>query len=91
MGNEQDVLLGLAQQGLWTAAMASAPLLIPVLIVGLIVGLLQAVTSINEATLSFVPKLVVVALVLALFGASIFGGIADYAREMFMRIPDLLR
>ncbi|AYJ85238.1 flagellar biosynthetic protein FliQ (plasmid) [Sphingomonas paeninsulae] len=90
MGNEQDILLGFAQQGLWTAALASAPLLIPVLVVGIAVGLFQAVTSINEATLSFVPKLLVVALVLALFGATILGVVADFAREMYARIPDVL-
>ena len=90
MGNEQDMLLGLAQQGLWTAALASAPVLVSVLVVGLAVGLLQAVTSINEATLSFVPKLIVVAIVLVLFGATILGVIADFARELFTRIPELL-
>jgi flagellar biosynthetic protein FliQ len=90
MGSEQDILLGFAQQGLWTAALASAPLLVSVLIVGLVVGLFQAVTSINEATLSFVPKLIVIAIVLALFGAAILGVIADFARDMFARIPDML-
>lgn len=90
MGSEQDVLLGFAQQGLWTAALASAPLLVSVLVVGLVVGLFQAVTSINEATLSFVPKLIVLAIVLAVFGAGILGVIADFARDMFARIPDLL-
>jgi flagellar biosynthetic protein FliQ len=90
MGSEQDLLLGFAQQGLWTAALASAPLLVSVLVVGLVVGLFQAVTSINEATLSFVPKLIVIAIVLALFGAAILGVIADFARDMFARIPDLL-
>jgi flagellar biosynthetic protein FliQ len=90
MSSEQDLLLGFAQQGLWTAALASAPLLISVLAVGLVVGLFQAVTSINEATLSFVPKLIVIALVLAIFGAAILGVIADFARDMFARIPDML-
>ncbi len=83
-------MMGFAQQGLWTAAVASAPLLIAVLVVGLSVGLVQAVTSINEQTLSFVPKLVVVAVILAVFGTAIFGTIADFAREMFMQIPLLL-
>lgn len=82
--------MGFAQQGLWTAALAAAPLLIAVLVVGLSIGLVQAVTSINEATLSFVPKLVVVAVILAVFGTAIFGTIADFAREMFMQIPLLL-
>lgn len=88
---EQDLLLGFARQGLWTAALASAPLLLPVLIVGVIVGLLQAMTSINEAMLTFVPKLIVVALVLGIGGAAILNVVADFAREMFASLPLLLR
>jgi flagellar biosynthesis protein FliQ len=91
MGNEADYFMGVAQQALWTTALASFPILIPVLIVGLVVGVVQAATSINEATLSFVPKLLVVAVVLALFGAAIMGTIADFTRETFARIPEITR
>ena len=52
--------------------------------------MVQAATSINEATLSFVPKLVVIAVILALFGGSILYLIADFTVEIFSRIPDLL-
>ena len=61
------------------------------LIVGLLVGIVQAATSINEATLSFVPKLVVVAIILALFGGAIMGVMVDFTREMFARIPEITR
>ncbi len=91
MADSPDFFMGLAQQALWTTALASMPILIPVLVVGLLVGVVQAATSINEATLSFVPKLVVVAIILALFGGAIMGVMVDFTREMFMRIPEITR
>jgi flagellar biosynthesis protein FliQ len=91
MGNEADYFMGVAQQALWTTVLASFPILIPVLIVGLFVGVVQAATSINEATLSFVPKLIVMAAVLALFGAAIMGVMVDFTRDTFARIPEIAR
>lgn len=85
-----DFFLGIAQQALWITALAAAPILIPALIAGLLLGMIQAATSINEQTLSFVPKLLVVAVMLALFGGSIMLLVADFTREIFERIPDLL-
>ena len=86
-----DFFMGLAQQALWVLALASAPILLPALIAGLVLGMIQAATSINEQTLSFVPKLIVVAATLALAGGTIMMMLADFTREMFARIPDLLR
>lgn len=87
---QTDFFIGLAQQTLWVTALAAAPLLIPALLVGVLLGMVQAATSVNEATLSFVPKLIVLAIVLALFGGSILYLIADFTIEIFNRIPDLL-
>jgi len=86
-----DFFIGFAQQALWTTALASVPILLPVLAVGLVIGIVQAATSINEATLSFVPKLIVVGIVLAVFGAAIMGVMVDFTRETFSRIPELTR
>lgn len=85
-----DFFIGIAQQALWVAALATAPILLPALVVGIIIGMVQAATSINEATLSFVPKLVIVGVTLVLFGSSILMLIVDFTREIFERIPDLL-
>ena len=74
---EGDFFIGVAQQALWILALASAPILIPALIAGLILGMIQAATSINEQTLTFVPKLIVVAICLAIFGGSIMVLISD--------------
>lgn len=86
-----DYFIGVAQQALWVLALASAPILLPALVAGLILGMIQAATSINEQTLSFVPKLIVVAAALALAGGTIMMMLGDFTREMFARIPDLLR
>ncbi|QTD55463.1 flagellar biosynthesis protein FliQ [Parasphingorhabdus cellanae] len=90
MADNTDFFLGIAQQALWITALAAAPLLIPALLVGLVLGMVQAATSINEQTLSFVPKLVIVAAMAAVFGGSILVLIVDFTREIFDRIPDLL-
>lgn len=86
-----DYFIGIAQQAMWILALASAPILIPALVAGVILGMIQAATSINEQTLSFVPKLIVVGIALALFGGAIMMLLADFTREIFARIPDMLR
>jgi flagellar biosynthesis protein FliQ len=86
-----DYFIGVAQQALWILALASAPILIPALLVGLLLGMVQAATSINEATLTFVPKLIVVGLCLALFGSAILMLLVDFTQEVFARIPELVR
>ena len=86
-----DFFIGVAQQALWILALASAPILIPALIAGLLLGMFQAATSINEATLTFVPKLIVVGLCLALFGSAILMLLVDFTQDIFARIPELVR
>ena len=86
-----DYFIGVAQQALWILALATAPILIPALVAGIILGMVQAATSINEATLSFVPKLIIVGVCLALFGTSILMLIVDFTQDIFARIPELTR
>ena len=88
---EGDYFIGVAQQALWILALACAPILIPALVVGLVLGMFQAATSINEQTLTFVPKLIVVAICLAIFGGSIMLLVGDFTREIFARIPEIVR
>ncbi|PWG02005.1 flagellar biosynthetic protein FliQ [Sphingosinicella humi] len=88
---QPDYFIGIAQQALWILSLAAAPILIPALLAGLVLGMIQAATSINEATLSFVPKLIVVAICLALFGGAILMLIADFTQDIFARIPELTR
>ena len=88
---EADYFVGVAQQSLWVLALAAAPILIPVLVVGVLLGMVQAATSINEQTLSFVPKLIITAICLAIFGSSILVLLTDFTRDLFAQIPNLVR
>lgn len=83
--------IGVAQQALWVLALACAPILIPALIAGLVLGMFQAATSINEQTLTFVPKLIVVGICLAIFGSAILMLLVDFTQDIFARIPELTR
>lgn len=84
--DEAPLLLSLADRMLWTTALVAAPVLLAGLAVGLVVGLVQAATSINEQTLTFVPKLVAIALVLVLLGGSMMGLIGDFMQDIFREI-----
>jgi flagellar biosynthetic protein FliQ len=88
---DSSYFLTVAREALWVLALAAAPVLIPALLAGLLLGMVQAATSINEQTLSFVPKLAVVALSLVIFGGLIMGLLADFTTSIFERIPDLVR
>jgi flagellar biosynthetic protein FliQ len=88
---QTDSLLALADRMLWIAALASAPVLLSTLAVGLVVGIVQAATSVNEQTLTFVPKLAITAFVLVVFGASIMGLISDFTTEIFAQIAQVTR
>jgi len=85
------VMLQAAREALWVCAWAALPILIPILVVGLLIGVLQAATSINEATLSFVPKLLVTGLSLAVGGASILATIVGFTHAMIDRIALVVR
>ena len=88
---DADYFLGVADQTMWVLALAAAPVLIPALLAGLILGMIQAATSINEQTLTFVPKLVVVAIALVIFGGMMMGLLSDFTVDIFGRIPDLVK
>jgi len=70
--------------------MVSAPLLLVALIIGLIISIFQAATQINEATLSFIPKLVGVFIALVLAGPWMLSVMLDYMRGVFTGIPALI-
>lgn len=70
--------------------MVSAPLLLVALIIGLIVSIFQAATQINEATLSFIPKLVGVFIALVVAGPWMLSVMLDYMRQVFTGIPGLI-
>jgi flagellar biosynthetic protein FliQ len=82
--------MSLGRQAIEVALMLAAPLLLSALAIGLIVSIFQAATQINEATLSFIPKLVGTFLVLALAGPWMLSMFVDYIRQLLERIPQLI-
>jgi flagellar biosynthetic protein FliQ len=77
----------LGQQGLMLMLTVAAPMLITVLVVGLVVSVLQAATQINEATLSFVPKVVAAVVVLAIAGPWMLNTLVEYIQRTLQSIP----
>lgn len=91
MLDESAALLGLADRMLWVTALVAGPILLCALAVGLIVGVIQAATSVNEQTLTFVPKLAITALVLVVLGGAMMTLLADFTREIFAAIASTAR
>lgn len=82
-------VIDLGQQALWITVLVSAPLLGVALAVGLFIGIIQAATSVNEATLSFIPKLAALGITLAVVGGWQIATMVEYMRSLFQRIPTL--
>ena len=85
-----EMVVTVGRQALEMTLMLSAPLLLTALAVGLIVGIFQAATSINEMTLSFIPKLLAMAAVLALTGPWMLRSLVEYTRNLIESIPGLV-
>ena len=81
----------LLRGGIQQVLMLAAPLLLSALVVGLVVAILQATTSIQEQTLTFVPKVFTILLMLAFLGGWMFTSLREYTLELFRRIPDMAR
>lgn len=84
--NPQSALT-MGQQGLEVLLVVAAPLLIAALVVGLVVSIFQAATQINEATLSFIPKLVAIVAMLAFAGPWMTTMLVDYIQRVLTSIP----
>ncbi len=85
-----ETVLTIASESLTLTALLSAPLLLVTLITGVLVGVLQAATQINEMTLSFIPKLIVLVLTLMITGPWMLQLITGYTRTLFNNIPGLI-
>ena len=84
-----EAVLMVARQGLWVTVLVGAPGLLAALVVGVLISLLQALTQVQESTLSFVPKLLAILLAQLLtlpFALTVLG---DFTRGLFGRIADL--
>ncbi len=85
-----ETIITLGQRAMELAILLSAPLLLSALLVGVLISLFQAATQINEMTLSFVPKLVALVLVLLLAGSWMLEMLVDFTRNLMKDIPNLI-
>jgi flagellar biosynthetic protein FliQ len=85
-----QMVLTMGQEALLTLLMVAAPILGVVLVVGLIISLFQAITQINEATLTFIPKLIAAVLALAIAGPWMLSMLVDFIRRTIESIPGSL-
>ena len=83
------MVVDLGRESLYVAVLIAAPMLGVALVVGLIIGIVQAATSINEMTLSFIPKIAALVLVMIGLGSWRISVIVDFTRRIFERIPTL--
>lgn len=83
------MVVDLGREALWVAVVIASPLLGIALIVGLLIGIFQAATSINEMTLSFIPKIAALVIVMIVLGSWQISVIVDFTRRIFERIPTL--
>ncbi len=85
-----ETIMTIGGRALEITLMISAPLLIVALVTGLVIGAFQAATSINEQTLSFIPKLIAISAVLVFTGPWMLKVLISYTRELFESIPSLI-
>ncbi|PXW91945.1 flagellar biosynthetic protein FliQ [Sphaerotilus hippei] len=85
MDSSQVFTLG--QEGLTMLLMVAAPMLLTVLVVGLVISIIQAATQLNEATLSFVPKMIAAVVVMAVAGPWMLTTLVEYLQRTLQSIP----
>jgi flagellar biosynthetic protein FliQ len=84
-------VLDLARQALTISAKLALPILIVALVIGTVISLLQAVTQVQEMTLTFVPKVIAIAAVLLFGGGWMLGELVEFTRRLYETAPGLLR
>lgn len=86
----ENVVLGLANQAVVTVLLVSAPMLGAALLTGLLISILQATTQLQEMTLVFVPKIVVVLLIIVIFGPWMLNVMTGYMYDLYVNIPKMI-
>ena len=85
-----ETVIEVGKQAMQVTALLAAPLLLSALVVGLLIGMFQAATQINEMTLTFVPKLIVVGLVLLFAGSALLKTLMGFTIRLIEGIPDMI-
>jgi flagellar biosynthesis protein FliQ len=86
----QDTVINLATQAMTLALEVAGPLLLVGLVIGLLVSLFQAVTQIQEMSLSFIPKIIGIAVLIVILGPWMLSHVISYAQNLYMSIPGLV-
>lgn len=85
----QQFVVHFAREAIYNTFLASGPILVLALLIGLIIGIFQAVTSINEMTLTFVPKILIVMVAMVFFAPWIMNIMITFTQEVINQIPNL--
>lgn len=88
---DSGLVIEVAFKALWMSFVLCGPLLIALLVVGLVIGILQAATSVNESSVAFIPKLLVIAVILLVVGPSSLSLFVDYLQTVLQEFPGMLR
>lgn len=86
----ENIVLGMANQAVVVVLLVSAPILGAALITGLLISILQATTQLQEMTLVFVPKIVVVLLIIVIFGPWMLNVMTGYMYDLYVNIPNMI-
>ena len=85
-----ETVTTIGQQALWVTMLIASPMLVSALAVGLLIGMIQAATQINEMTLSFIPKLLVLVISIVVAGPWMLRVIVNYTQQLMEQIPSLI-
>lgn len=85
-----ETIYQVSQDAMIVAVKLTAPILLPSLAIGLVIAMFQAATQINESTLTFVPKLIIIGLVLLIMGPWMLQVFLDYFQTLIKEIPELI-
>lgn len=88
---ENEFAIEVVNQAMKVTLMLSAPMLIGALLVGVVISIFQAVTQINEQTLTFIPKILVIVATLVIFSPWMMETMVSYTHDLFTSIPELIR
>ena len=86
----ENLIMGMAKDAVWVTLLVSAPILGGSLLVGLVISILQATTQIQEQTLTFVPKIIAVFLIMVLFGPWMLNILMGFTNNLFIAIPQYI-
>ncbi len=87
----EELIIKLGQDALKTTALIAGPMLLATLVIGLLVSIFQALTQINEATLTFIPKMIVVSLIIVLAGPWMLDVLSSYTVNLFESVATFVR